>query len=189
MDISPKEIAAAIDDVPPLQKALIANGYTNVPVKRWVLEYSTASVHDDMISVTCTEHGELLPRIKFKLPFKDYPQFQVMKKGTPIYVSGKIQKVDDDAWSIALEDVRISFNEDESYTNDRSNGALGITIHANTIQNSGVIGYGDSKKNTIHTSSKSKFHSAFKINSSSGLVATVVGGLMVAFIAYHLGIN
>lgn len=104
--ISFDEIRNAIEKVPPLQQEHVANSYVGIRVE-WDTYFKGGTRREnDMVSVRLTTNPDHpLNTIWCEVPFNDYRELGVLKKGAKVRVIGEISEAG--LFDISLKDVHL----------------------------------------------------------------------------------
>jgi hypothetical protein len=102
------EIAAALENAPPLQKDDVAKHYKGINVQWETKFFSAEKDDDDNVQLTLDFGPSYTHLVYCTVRLSDYRELGVLPKGAPITVMGRIRKVAHK--SATLEDVQLFFH-------------------------------------------------------------------------------
>lgn len=105
--ISPQEIYASLDAVPPFQKNGLIKSYEGIYIRWNTRLFSATAQSDDEVRLSLDIDKVTYKGVSCSVKLAEYKELGVMPKGTPITVIGKIKEID--SLSISLDDVHLYF--------------------------------------------------------------------------------
>ena len=102
------QITAALEKVPPLQKADLIKYYIGLSVQWEALLWSAEKKDDDNVRVVLDFGSKNTKLVYCSVRLSNYRELGVMERGTPITVIGRISELS--ATSASLEDVQLFFH-------------------------------------------------------------------------------
>ena len=102
--ITPKDIFANINNVPPAQRDLIAENYKGIKVS-WKVSLISASRTDGKLKIYARDEERY--RVCAEIDPNQYPEFMVMDEGTSFNIKGEIDYINTSAEVIHLTNFEI----------------------------------------------------------------------------------
>ena len=209
--LEPTEIRKAISKLPPMQRGAAEKNYTGNRIS-WELLFINADELDERLKVTASGKEGIFPMVHFYVNKEEYhPRFRILDENDPIWVYGRIEKIEKEGLKIYLDDVSVSFEKpDEQHSGDMKIGILNTGTGNKFIGNefdgldigikdegTGSLAkankFSDKKRKKTVNMGDNVTKRGLSLISNNPLFTTVVGIILVAIIFYLIdrftGIN